>query len=73
MSARSAFENEYGIKSEYDQELLEAVLAEYAHKLAEKIRQEPGPDDADQKFLIYNNGWYDARQELADLIDPEVE
>lgn len=49
------------------------IVAAVAHELAEEIRQESGPDDSDQRFLIYNNGWYDARGELADLIDPEVE
>lgn len=53
---------------------LEAMQAynAIAHELAERIRWAEGPSDVDQRFLIYNNGWYDGRREAADLIDPEV-
>lgn len=44
-----------------------------AHELAEKIRWQQAPSDADQRFVIYVNGWCDGRGEAADLIDPEVE
>ncbi|MFJ2650832.1 hypothetical protein ACIO1C_29455 [Streptomyces sp. NPDC087420] len=54
-------------------EAAEAALDAYAHELAEKIRWAKGPDSADQRFLIYANGWYDGRGEAADLIDPECE
>lgn len=47
--------------------------ADALREAAEKIRGATGPDDSDQRFTIYNNGWYDARTECADLIDPDKE
>lgn len=73
-----ALDDLYGeLRHTYDHDtataLIGAVREEIASELADLLRQGSGPDDSDQRFLIYNNGWYDARGELADLIDPEVE
>jgi hypothetical protein len=64
MTARECLEAEYGLKSEYGQELLQAVLNEHAHELAEKIRADKTVtgQSEDQYALCY-----------ADLIDPEVQ
>lgn len=52
---------------------IDAFKREVLREAAEKIRGATGPDDSDQRFTIYNNGWYDARTECADLIDPDKE
>lgn len=61
-----------GYLSPEGNELLDRALAEYAHELAEKIRRVDAPSDADQRFVVYVNGWCDGRSEAADLIDPKV-
>lgn len=69
MSTRQRFEAAFGVKSEYDKALLDKVLSEHAHELAEKIRatmahlKDAGPT-AHSVWAI--------NEQAADLIDPEV-
>lgn len=60
---RDRFAREYGIKSEYDLEQLQAVLDEHAHQLAEEIRNSEQLRDATDDHMSDCNM-------AADLIDP---